>query len=195
MTNFKVINKGYAYEENGVMYACCSTTYVEDGKKKIVVDPGINKDLLLKGLRMEKIELSKIDCVYLTHYHPDHAFLVSLFPKMVLIDGETIYKGDSEHSHDKIIPETSIKIISTPGHTAEHTSLILNTNQGKVVVAGDVFWWRDDEEQDTSNIEKMINKQDSYANDFEALKLSRKKVLEIADWIIPGHGKMFMVVN
>jgi len=35
--------------------------------------------------------------------------------------------------------------------------------------------------------------EDEFATDIEKLKESRKKVLEIADWIIPGHGKMFKV--
>jgi hypothetical protein len=30
-------------------------------------------------------------------------------------------------------------------------------------------------------------------SDEKALKESRKKILEIADYIIPGHGKMFKV--
>ena len=38
-----------------------------------------------------------------------------------------------------------------------------------------------------------MNKEDDYANDMEKLKESRKKALEIADYIIPGHGKKFKV--
>jgi glyoxylase-like metal-dependent hydrolase (beta-lactamase superfamily II) len=41
----------------------------------------------------------------------------------------------------------NIEILETPGHTLEHLSLLVNTPKGKVVIAGDVFWWTDNEEQ------------------------------------------------
>lgn len=40
-----------------------------------------------------------------------------------------------------------------------------------------------------------MNLIDPFANDNEALKKSRKLVLEKADWIIPGHGKKFKLVK
>jgi hypothetical protein len=38
-----------------------------------------------------------------------------------------------------------------------------------------------------------MNLKDPYVKNEKDLKESRKKVLEIADYIIPGHGKMFKV--
>jgi glyoxylase-like metal-dependent hydrolase (beta-lactamase superfamily II) len=38
-----------------------------------------------------------------------------------------------------------------------------------------------------------MNHRDPYVKDKEKLKESRKKILEIADYVIPGHGKMFKV--
>ncbi len=34
---------------------------------------------------------------------------------------------------------------------------------------------------------------DPYASDLKKLQQSRKKILEMADWIIPGHGGMYKV--
>lgn len=34
---------------------------------------------------------------------------------------------------------------------------------------------------------------EGHASNMEALKESRQKVLEISDFIIPGHGRMFKV--
>lgn len=44
------------------------------GKKQILVDPGIplRKPSLLKQLEKDKIDLEKIDEIWLTHAHPDH---------------------------------------------------------------------------------------------------------------------------
>ncbi len=38
---------------------------------------------------------------------------------------------------------------------------------------------------------KNFPEDDLYASDKEKLKQSRKKVLEMSDWVIPGHGRMF----
>lgn len=69
--------------------------------------------------------------------------------------------------------------------------MLAETEEGKVVVAADVFWWTDEEKQEIDDIDALINKEDPFTKDLKALKESRKKVLEIANWIIPGHGKMF----
>jgi glyoxylase-like metal-dependent hydrolase (beta-lactamase superfamily II) len=61
---------------------------------------------------------------------------------------------------------------------------------GKVVVVGDIFWWTEKGEP-KKDFESLINLEDPYVKDEKALKESRKKILEVADWIIPGHGKMF----
>ncbi|MCJ7786668.1 hypothetical protein MUP06_00420, partial [Patescibacteria group bacterium] len=52
------------------------------------------------------------------------------------------------------------------------------------------FWWTDDQEQKTEK-ESLIRHEDPYVKNREELMNSRKKILEIADYIIPGHGKMF----
>jgi len=74
-----------------------------------------------------------------------------------------------------------------------HCSVLVPTEDfGKIVIAGDIFWWRDNEKQKTDK-ESLINHKDPYVKNEEALINSRKKVLDIADYIIPGHGKMFKV--
>ncbi|HDJ96516.1 MAG TPA: hypothetical protein ENG45_00395 [Candidatus Aenigmarchaeota archaeon] len=98
--------------------------------------------------------------------------------------------------HEGTVPGTKIRILETPGHDLFHCSVIFqNKNFGRVCVAGDLFWWRDDENQkdDVKTWNKLINKKDPYAKDLKKLKQSRKKVLKNCDWIIPGHGKMFKV--
>lgn len=57
-------------------------------------------------------------------------------------------------------------------------------------IAQDVFWWEDGK-QETDSVQKLLDLQDPFASDPEALQQSRKLVLDLADWIIPGHGVMF----
>lgn len=91
---------------------------------------------------------------------------------------------------EETLPGTDIQVIQTPGHEDAHASLIVGTKEGKIVVVGDVFWWADGEEQTVD-----VEKEDTYASNMEALKESRKKLLKIANLIIPGHGKMFKVTK
>ena len=72
----------------------------------------------------------------------------------------------------------------------EHCSLIVEIKKEVYVVAGDVFWWLENEKQEID-----INKPDNDPEHMDIQKLieSRKKILKIADYIIPGHGKMFRV--
>ena len=102
-----------------------------------------------------------------------------------------IFRTKSGTLYRHKIPGTDIEIIPTPGHAPEHCSLLVtDVNFGKVCVAQDVFWWEDGK-QKTDDYEVLINQNDPFASDFEELKKSRKKVLKIAEYIIPGHGKIF----
>lgn len=191
MSKVKVLIEGYAKKTKEGWLASSSTTLIEDGGKRIIVDPGINRKLLPEKLKVEGLIPNDIDIVFITHYHPDHMFLASIFEKAVIADGDTVYEKDDEAEYEGKVPGTDLEVVLTPGHAHEHAVLVTNTDKGKVVVAADVFWWNDQEKQQTDNIETLINKEDPFTKDWEALKESRKKVLKIADWIIPGHGKMF----
>lgn len=192
MSTFKILIEGYAHpliDDNYI--ASPTTTLIYDSGLKILVDPGTNKDLLLEALKKEGLTPSGIDILFLTHYHPDHFLNIRLFPDHDIYDGFMIWKNDKEISYFGKIPGTEIEVIPTPGHSSEHCSLLINDEKlGKVCIAQDVFWWEDEKQK--SNTEKdLMELHDLFASDIEKLKASRKKVLEIADWIIPGHGKMF----
>ncbi len=188
MAVVKVLIEGYAKETSSGWLASSTTTLIKDGDKDIIVDPGINRKLLLRTLKQEGLTPSDVDIVFLTHYHPDHALLAAIFEKVIVVDGDTIYENDKETEYEGKIPGTNLQSIATPGHAHEHCSLLVPTDEGKVLIAGDVFWWMDDEEQKVD-----ISKDDPFVKDKKALLESRKKILEIADWIIPGHGKKFKV--
>lgn len=191
MTTVDVLIEGYAKEKEGGWLATATTTLIEDNELKVLVDPGINRQLLLDILTEQGFTLADIDYVFMTHYHPDHVFLCSLFENSLILDGNTIYQSDQETEYSDLIPETNVEVITTPGHTSEHCSLVADTNQGTVVIAGDVFWWMEDEDQATDDYESLIQHPDTYAQDWTQLIQSRQQILEIADLIIPGHGLIF----
>ncbi|MCA9378934.1 MBL fold metallo-hydrolase [Candidatus Dojkabacteria bacterium] len=191
MNKIKVLIEGYARENaEGGWDASSSTVLIESAGKKVLVDPGANEKLLLSELKEEGLGVKDIDIVFMTHYHPDHFLNIRLFPDHAIYDGDTIYESDKETMYEGKIPGTEIEIISTPGHAHEQVSLLVDVGGEKYVVAEDVFWWIDGE-QKTDTVEELMDLTDPFVKDPFELKSSREKVLEVADWIIPGHGKMF----
>jgi glyoxylase-like metal-dependent hydrolase (beta-lactamase superfamily II) len=191
MAEVKVLIEGYARELEGGFLASSSVSLIRENGKNIIVDPGINRPLLLEKLESEGLSPADIDFVILTHYHPDHALLASIFENAAIFDNTTIFKNDYESDHGGVVPGTMVKIISAPGHAYEHCAVLVETEKGKIVIAGDVFWWMDDEKMKPGDINFLLNRKDPYAKDEKVLMESRRKILEIADYIIPGHGKMF----
>ncbi len=199
MPEIKILIEGYAKQIANGWLASSTVTLVRSAtrlrqgfgvaKKNIIVDPGCNREKLLVALGKENLKVENINFVFLTHGHLDHALLAGIFFNARVLTTEEIYKNDNQVAHGNIISDTGLKIIQTPGHCNEHCSLVVPTEKGIYVVAGDVFWWTDSEAQ-TVNIEKIDDAHPQEV-DMEKLIESRKKILEIADWIIPGHGKMF----
>lgn len=192
MSEIKILIEGYAKEEKTGWKASSTTVLIKDNGLNILVDPGLNRELLLKALAKERLNPEDIDLIFITHYHPDHIFNIRLFQNQDILDGDTIYRNDEEIGFSERIPNTSIRVIPTPGHAHEHACLLVETETGKVAVAGDLFWWKDDEKQKT-DYKSLVEKEDPFMKNKEDLIKSRKAILKVADYIIPGHGKMFKV--
>ena len=192
MYKFKILVEGYAHPgENGKYHASPTTSLVYDDNVTILVDPGTNSKLLTEALDKEGIKCEDIKHIFLSHYHPDHFLNLKLFPYAVLYDGSMIWDGDEEIQYTGTLPNTEIEVVATPGHTMEQASLFFNTQEfGLVGLCQDVFWWEDGK-QDNSSFEVLMENIDPFMADLEALKASRRLVLDRADWIVPGHGKMF----
>ncbi|UCD04562.1 MAG: MBL fold metallo-hydrolase [Candidatus Woesearchaeota archaeon] len=194
MAEFKVLVEGYARKEDGCSYVSSTTTLIKENGLNIIVDPGMNRELLLESLQKEGLSTKDINYVILTHYHIDHSALVGIFENAEILDDGEIYSFKSTiKNHDGKIPGTDIEIIGSLGHAMFHCSLIVKTEDyGTVVIAGDVLWWRETEEQKTDK-KSLIEHKDPFVKNEEQLIESRKKIIDLADYIIPGHGKMFKV--
>jgi glyoxylase-like metal-dependent hydrolase (beta-lactamase superfamily II) len=196
MNKVKVLIEGYVKVYDDYEEVSPSVVLIENEKHKIIVDPGFNRENLLKALEKENLKIEDIDVVFLTHYHMDHSLLAGMFEKAIFLDNSDQYlqNGIIKRQEDGMLGD-GIEIIQTPGHDPFHCSLVVKTEDiGIVVIAGDVFWWVDGEEPN-KDFESLINLEDPYVKNENALKESREKILEIADWIIPGHGRMFKNLN
>ena len=193
MNKVKVLVEGYAHPNSDGSYTASPTcTLVESNGKKFLVDPATNKELLLVALKKEKLAEKDLSFIYLTHYHPDHWLNVRLFPNLDVYDGDTCWRGDTEFFHQGNLPDVDVEIVKTSGHATEHSSLLVKTGDGMICICTDVFWWEDGK-QKSDNVEDLLSLEDPFANDKEALSVSRKLVLSKADFIIPGHGRMFKI--
>ena len=194
MAEVKILIEGYAKEINGEEFASSTATLIRDNKLNAIIDPGMDREALLSGLAKEGLKTKDINFVILTHTHLDHSLLAAIFENAKILDNDSVYSfGGKISEHEGKIPNTNIEIIKTPGHDQFHCSVLAETEVlGKVVVAGDVFWWADGEEQKTDK-QNLLEHKDPYVKDEKALKESREKILNLADCIIPGHGKMFKV--
>lgn len=128
-----------------------------------------------------------------THGHSDHVGNLSLFPHSLIIVGCDISRDDTYMNNElksgvPYILNSDIEVIHTPGHTGNDISVIVrNTPLGTIVVTGDLFEREDDIE------ENAIWRDVSENPDIQAHH--RHRVLQFADFIIPGHGKMFRVIE
>jgi len=188
MNKIKVLISGYARQiENGWL-ASSTVTLVRSNGKNIIIDPGCNRNKLIKELSRNNLKTADIGFVLLTHGHTDHTLLAGIFENAKVLTSEEIYDNDNQVEHNNIIKGTDLKIIQTPGHSPEHCSLVVPADEGIYVVAGDVFWWTDDERQEI-DIEKEDQAHPEEVN-MNKLIESRKRILAVADYIIPGHGKI-----
>lgn len=193
MATVKVLVEGYAHGGKGCYEATCSTVLIEDSGKKILVDPGCNEKLLLKALKKEGLTTKDIDLIFLTHYHIDHIVNIRLFPGIDIYDGDTIYRDDKEFSYKKKIPGTNIEVIPTPGHAHEMATLLVKTNKGIIAIAEDLWWWEDGKQK--TDMKSLLSLKDPFVKNNKDLLKSRKLIIAKADYIIPGHGKMFKITK
>ncbi|MBU3905242.1 MAG: MBL fold metallo-hydrolase [Nanoarchaeota archaeon] len=192
MAEVKVLIEGYAKRIEEGWLASSTSTLVKDSGKNILVDPGANKKDLLEALSKEGLKPEDIDIIFLTHCHLDHILNIRLFPNCFTCDCNTMRNGDKVKVFSGLLPGTNLEVIRTPGHAREHAVLIADTDKGKICVAGDLFWSGDGVEFKKDK-ESLINMEDIHIKDQGILIESRKKVIDIVDYIIPGHGKMFKV--
>ena len=192
-----VLLLGYGYTDADNRYRADGTcTLITGNGKRILVDTGSphDKERLLEKLKQHSVSPQEINYVVCTHGHVDHVGNLNLFDNAVqmvshdILLEQDIYADQPDENFKEGAPYSidgeNIQVISTPGHTSQDVSVIVRgvTGFGTVVVCGDLFEHEDDE-----------NLWREFSECPDKHRESRQKVLEIADWIIPGHGKMFEV--
>jgi len=184
MAEVKVLIKGYTSEESGEEKTCATISLVKDGEIVMVVDPGVleSQQELIRALEKENLNVGDINFVCLTHSHIDHYRNIGMFPEAKTLEFYGVWDKNTVKDWNEQFSE-NIKIIKTPGHDKTGITLLVKTDKETVAICGDVFW------------KENFPDEDEYADDPKKLKESREKILELADWIVPGHDDMFEVEN
>jgi len=185
MAEVKILIQGFTNadtQEEGEEKTCPTITLVKDKSLNIIVDPGVleSQQVLADKLKEEGLGISDIDIVCITHSHIDHYRNIGMFPKAKTLEFFGLWDGQAVDDWQEQFTD-DIKIIKTPGHNYDSISLLVKTEKGVVAVVGDVFW------------KEGLPEKDAYATDSKELEKSRKRILELADYVIPGHGPMYKV--
>ena len=166
-----------------------AVTLIETSNQNILVDTGAmgTFPMIKSNLAKLKKTIENIDIVILTHFHLDHAFNISQFQKSVIIGWKHIWENQKTiriSNWDNLHLPAEIKIIETPGHAEEHISIVVsNTEFGTTVISGDAV---NEKYYQTKSIK-------AFSYDDALYHRSAQKILNQANYIIPGHGLPFSV--
>ncbi|KAL3070433.1 hypothetical protein niasHT_032223 [Heterodera trifolii] len=195
--NIEILREGYARQLDADYVFVASITLIRDGGKIILVDTGMGTDIngrtdLIRKLSENQIAPPAVDYVVITHGHPDHAGNTNDFPDAIHFQGvmshyRTKFNFSNLFENVKHQLTENVALISTPGHTSEDISVVVTNTlrYGTVVVAGDVFIAAED-------LSRPMMWRPLAWND-EVQSHNRRMILCTADYVVPGHGKMFHV--
>jgi glyoxylase-like metal-dependent hydrolase (beta-lactamase superfamily II) len=171
-----VLVEGYAGDR-----VASSVTLVRDSDLVIVIDPGMVKSQasILEPMAALGVDPASVTDVILSHHHPDHTINAGLFPNALIHDFWAIYDHDQWIDRESMQIGPSTSLLSTPGHTDQDISTVIETNEG-VVVCTHAWWTVDGPELDP------------FSGDQSVLDASRSSILALNPvMIIPGHGSAF----
>jgi glyoxylase-like metal-dependent hydrolase (beta-lactamase superfamily II) len=177
-----VLHEGYVGLDGDGERVSGTVTLIVDGGAVIVVDPGMvaSRDALLAALASHGPRPADVTDIVFSHHHPDHTVNAALFPNARIHDHWAVYHGDRwiDRDADGYALSPSVRLLRTPGHTAEDISTVASANDG-VYVCTHAWWGADGPAIDPR------------ATEPDALKASRERLLSFATVIIPGHGAAF----
>lgn len=174
---------GYVGRGDDHSRVASTVTLIVDGDAVIIVDPGMvaSREGLIDALHARGHAPLDVTDVVFSHHHPDHTVNAALFPNARIHDHWAIYTDDhwTDRDADGYELAPSVRLLRTPGHTAEDISTIAVTPAG--VYACTHAWWHSEAAGDP------------LAADEAELRRSRERLLGFATVIVPGHGPAFEV--
>jgi len=166
---------------DGARSLSTSVFVIQSAGKVLIGDPGeVRKGewpKIMQKLADMGISPDNVDYVWIDHHHPDHTMHLGAFPNAPVIDFWSIYKDEIWTDHPdyyEIMP--GVTVVRTPGHTKEDSSLLVDTEEGIMLITH--MWWHND-------LTPVI---DPVGEDQVSLDKNRRELLRKADWLFPTHG-------
>jgi glyoxylase-like metal-dependent hydrolase (beta-lactamase superfamily II) len=160
-----------------------TVSLIRDADRVIVVDPGMvpARAAILDPLEKLGVSPGEVTDVVLSHHHPDHTVNIALFGEIPVHDFQAVYHRDhwDARAADGVHLTPSVRLLATPGHTPQDLSVLVGTPERVVLLTH--LWWTD-----------KGPLEDPYAPDPGTLRAQRKRVLALADLVVPGHGPAFI---
>ena len=170
-------------------------TLLEAGDFRLLVDPSPAPELLEPMLFANAgLHPEDVDAVFLTHWHGDHHFGLSLFEdKAWFMSTEGLAEWQEQRPADRErferfnpaedhLPK-GITLFPSPGHTLAHCSLHVDTQWGPLIVTGDATMTPD-----------FFDAEEGYHNsiDFGLAAETIRHIKATARLVIPGHGNLIL---
>ena len=168
-------------------------TLIVSGKRKIVVDTGLEGEAeqIKRALAGLQLSPEEIDYVVNTHSHPDHCGNNHIFSRAEILaplDGQQIGPG--------------VWVLATPGHSLDSISVVVEGMQQDTIVANvanmaikartpPIIVIAGDALPTFGNFQKNIPP--AIHVDRNLAVSSMKKLIQLADIVVPGHDYPFSV--
>ena len=198
---FTIINLGtlsmnkFWHETERLRTPSATCTLLQSGDVRLLVDPSPTPDLLAPMLFARTgLRPDAIDAIYVTHWHGDHRFGLDLFegvPWLMAEEGLAEWRAHApqdEALFQQFQPAAGqlpagMRLYPSPGHAVGHTSLLIDTQWGPTIVAGDAVMTRD-----------YYRAEEGFHNsvDFGQATATIRAIKQAAKLVIPGHDNLIL---
>lgn len=175
-------------------------------EKRIIVDVGHfgNRDAMLESLKSKGLGPANFDIVLLTHIHWDHCLNVDLFSNAkILVGEEELERGSLTGTNDAHTEQfrrllrslnyqtvrdgyqvtSQVKVVSTPGHSPGHLSVLVQDGNAGAIITGDAI-------PNLRTYKRGVP--DFIFDDPAKAKASVQKIKDLkCPMLIPGHDSPF----
>jgi N-acyl homoserine lactone hydrolase len=211
MMKLDLLIPGLSAKTDHFLFGICTMVLLRDGKRNMLFDSGAYRirGALIAALAKRGLTPDDIDAVFMSHLHWDHVENIDLFRKA------DIYVSRTEYDYTASILPTDwgtppavremlhglrlaflddrdqelfpgVRTITLPGHSIGLQGLVVDTEDGKAVLAADALW---------SARDAVRGKPDLAFFDFDKGAASLQKLLAAGTIFYPGHDRPFRLEN